>query len=260
MGNILTRILHFIFALIAYMLFVLSMITFVLRLLDATQFMEAITYEFQIGLAGSICMNIALLALFGVPHSIMARSSFKKYSQQIMPMQIERSLYVLVAGISLIALSCLWQPIHFEIWNIKTNFGMYATYSIFLIGLLLAVASTFMIDHFDLFGLKQPWNSLIGSGSQPIEFVTPSLYKVVRHPMMLGILLMLWSTPLMNAGHLLLSLGMTLYIVIGTWFEERDLVRNFGEKYLQYKRTVPMLLPSLKQKERTAKDPIGGKI
>ncbi|WP_244280587.1 methyltransferase family protein [Leptospira saintgironsiae] len=184
----------------------------------------------------------------------MARAGFKKYCKRIVPPSIERSLYVFITSITLIVLSCLWQPIYSEIWNIKTNFGIYVTYSIFLIGFILAVVSTFLIDHFELFGLKQAWNFLRKTEAHTTEFATPSLYKLVRHPMMLGIVLVLWGTPLMNAGHLLLSIGMTLYIIIGTFFEERDLIRTFGEKYLNYKRSVPMLLPFFTLNRNIKKD------
>ncbi len=248
--NLLTRLTYFIFAMISYVTYLFSMMVFVFRLLDITQFIEAITFEFQIGLIESICLDIALVAMFGIPHSVMARTGFKKYCRQIVPLPIERSFYVFLASVTLIALSCLWQPIDFEIWNIKTDFGMYAAYSVFSIGLLLAVISAFLMDHFELFGLRQAWNFLIKTESHNTEFITPSLYKLVRHPMMFGMILVLWSTPLMNVGHFILSIGMTLYIVIGTLFEERDLVRSFGEKYLRYKRAVPMFWPffTLKQK------------
>ncbi|TGN00047.1 methyltransferase family protein [Leptospira dzoumogneensis] len=236
------------------MIYLFSTVVFVFRLLDATQFMEAITFEFQIGLIGSIFLDIALIVIFSIPHSVMAREDFKKYCRRMIPLPIERSFYVFLTSITLILLSCLWQPVYFEIWNIKTNFGIYMTYSIFLIGLLLAVVSTFLIDHFELFGLKQAWNFPTKTEPHTTKFVTPSLYKLVRHPMMFGMLLVLWSTPLMNAGHLLLSIGMTLYIIVGTLFEERDLVRNFGEKYLRYKRVVPMLLPFFTFKQKITKN------
>ncbi|WP_232420969.1 isoprenylcysteine carboxylmethyltransferase family protein [Leptospira sp. B5-022] len=231
-------------------MYLLSTLIFVFRLLDLTRFIEALTFEFQFGLIGSICLDVALVAMFGIPHSVMARAGFKEYCRRIIPLPIERSLYVFIASVALIALSCLWQPIRFEIWNIKNDFGMYATYSIFIIGLILAVVSTFLIDHFELFGLKQAWNYLKKTESHNSEFVSPSLYRLVRHPMMFGMILVLWSTPLMDLGHLILSTGMTLYIVIGTFFEERDLVRTFGEKYIQYKHEVPMFLPSFTLKQR----------
>lgn len=242
-NNIFTRIIYLIFALTSYTIYLLSVIIFVLRLLDISQFLEGITFEFKIGLIGSICLNITLIAIFGIPHSVMAREGFKKYLRRIVPPPIERSFYVLIVSITLITLSCFWQPIDLEIWNFKSILGKYIAYSIFLIGLSVAVVSTFLIDHFELFGLKQAWNFLLKTREHTAEFLTPSLYKLVRHPMMFGIILVIWSTPLMNLGHLILSIGMTLYIIIGTFFEERDLARIFGEKYLQYKRAVPMLLP-----------------
>lgn len=253
-NNILTRISYLIFAVISHTIYLISTIIFVLRLLNINQFLETITIEFQMGLIGSIFFNIVLIAIFGIPHSVMARADFKKYCSRIIPLPIERSLYVFIVSITLIILSCLWQPIYFEIWNIKTDFGIYATYSIFLIGFILVVVSTLLIDYFELFGLKQTWNFLIRKEGHATEFVTPSLYKLVRHPMMLGMLLVLWSTPLMDLGHLILSIGMTLYIIIGTFFEERDLVRNFGDKYLQYKQVVPMLLPFFALKKKIIKN------
>ncbi|MEI7013444.1 methyltransferase family protein [Leptospira licerasiae] len=253
--NTLTRISYLIFALISYMIYLFSTILFVLRLLDATQFLKPISPEFHIGLIESICLDITLVVIFGLPHSFMARPNFKKYCRKIIPLPIERSFYVFIASLTLITLSCLWQPIHFEIWNIKTILWVYVTYSFFLMGLLLAVVSSFLIDHFELFGLSQAWNFLMKTDSKTSEFATPSLYKLVRHPMMFGMLLALWSIPLMSADHLILSIGMTIYIIIGTLYEERDLVRVFGEKYQQYKLTIPMLLPffRLEQKIKSEK-------
>lgn len=251
--NILTRFAYFIFALISYVIYLLSAVVFVLRLLDITIFPGAIIFEFQLGLIGSICLDIALVAMFGIPHSVMARTGFKKYCRKIIPFPIERSFYVFIASITLILLSYLWQPIYFEILNIKTSLGIYAANSIFSAGLLLAIVSSFLIDHFGIFGLRQPWNFLMKTESREVEFGTPSLYKLVRHPMMLGMILILWSTPLMNVGHFILSVGMTIYIILGTLFEERDLGRIFGEKYRQYKREVPMFLPSLHVNNGTQK-------
>ncbi|WP_244243466.1 methyltransferase family protein [Leptospira andrefontaineae] len=252
--NTFIRIIYLIFALISYTIYLFSIILFVFRLLDATQFLDPFTFEFQIGLKESIFLNIGLIAIFGIPHSVMARPGFKKYCKRIIPLPIERSFYVFIVSITLIALSILWQPIHIEIWIIQNSPWKYAIYSIFLIGIILSVVSTFLIDHFELFGLRQAWNFLIKTESYPSEFSTPSLYKLVRHPMMLGMILALWSTPLMNLGHLILSIGLTIYIIIGTFFEERDLIRTFGEKYLNYKRTVPMLLPLLLLRQKITKD------
>ncbi|WP_246839109.1 methyltransferase family protein [Leptospira wolffii] len=244
--NMFTRIAYLIFALISYVIYLFAMTFFVFRLLDIDRFLKVMTFEFQVGIVGSICLDVMLVAMFGIPHSVMARAGFKEYCRRIVPSHMERSLYVLIASISLIVLSFLWQPIYFEIWSMKTNFGICAAYSIFLIGFILVVVSTFLIDHFGFFGLRQAWNFFTGTESSKGEFVTPSLYRFVRHPMMLGIILALWSTPLMNVGHLILSVGMTFYIIIGTLFEERDLVRTFGEEYLQYKRVVPMFWPTLR--------------
>ncbi|MEI1279598.1 NnrU family protein [Leptospira venezuelensis] len=252
--NTFRRITYLIFALISYVIYLFSIVVFVLRLLDATQLMGPFAFEFQIGSSESICLNIGLIAIFGVPHSVMARAGFKKYCQRIIPLPIERSFYVFIASITLIALSCLWQPIYSEIWNIQNSFWKYAVHSIFIIGSLLAVVSTFLIDHFELFGLRQAWNFFARTQSRASEFYIPSLYKLVRHPMMLGMILVLWSTPSMNLGHLILSLGMTIYIIIGTFFEERDLIRNFSDKYLQYKQAVPMLIPFFMLKQKITKN------
>ncbi|TGL31364.1 isoprenylcysteine carboxylmethyltransferase family protein [Leptospira koniambonensis] len=258
-NNIVTRISYLIFALISYLIYLASMIIFAFRLLGIDQFLKEITVEFQLGLIGSIFVNITLIVIFGVPHSVMARAGFKKFCSRIVPLPIERSFYVFIVSITLTILSCLWQPIYFEIWNIKTDIGRYTIYSVFLIGFILAVVSTFLIDHFELFGLKQAWNFFIRKEKHTIEFATPSLYKLVRHPMMFGILLVLWSTPFMDLSHLILSIGMTLYIIIGTFFEEKDLVRTFGERYLQYKQVVPMLLPFITLKKKLRKINTGEK-
>lgn len=197
----------------------------------------------QGGLGPSIAIDVLLLGAFAVPHSVMARPAFKRWWTTIIPQSCERSTYVLTSSLLLILVFWLWRPITTTIWHVE---GWPATLLIAVswLGWLTALASTYMIDHFALFGLRQVLApSSAATCADP--FRTPLLYRIVRHPLMLGFLLAFWATPHMTAGHLLFALMTTGYILVGVRLEERDLIANFGTSYEQYRRRVPMLLPGL---------------
>ncbi|HEX7329357.1 MAG TPA: DUF1295 domain-containing protein [Casimicrobiaceae bacterium] len=194
--------------------------------------------------ASALCIDVLLIALFAAQHSVMARRSFKRWWTRIVPPAVERSTYVLAASIALALLFWLWRPIPAPvIWQVSHSAVAHVLRGIFWLGWVLVLVSTFLISHFELFGLHQVFARFTGRMMHTSRFRTPLLYRYVRHPLYLGIVLSLWSVPVMTTGHLLFSLGATGYIFVGIWFEERDLVAQFGEHYRRYRAEVGMLVP-----------------
>ena len=193
--------------------------------------------------ASAVAINLGLILLFGVQHSIMARTGFKTWLSRRAHVSLERGIYVLVSTLLLILLMWQWRPLPGIVWSADSNLGTLVGYGVFAAGFLLALTSTFLIDHFELFGLKQVWGRFSGREPKPSPFVTPLPYRFVRHPLYLGFFLAFWGTPVMTHGHLLFAGGMTLYVLIGVRLEERDLVRAHGEHYARYREQVPMLIP-----------------
>jgi len=191
----------------------------------------------------SLLVDTLLLALFAVQHSVMARPAFKRWWTRFVPKPVERSTFVLMASGTLILLFALWRPIAAPVWDFGPSLAGLAPASLCALGWMLVLAGTFQIDHFELFGLKQVWWGLTGRHTAQPEFRTPLLYRHVRHPIYLGFMLAFWSTPTMSAGHLLFAVATSGYILIGIWFEERDLVAQFGQRYGDYRAQVGMLLP-----------------
>ncbi|HSQ81373.1 MAG TPA: NnrU family protein [Casimicrobiaceae bacterium] len=195
-------------------------------------------------LAEAVCMDVLLLSLFALQHSAMARPAFKRWWTRIVPQSVERSTYLLATSVVLGVLIWQWRPIPAPIvWRIENGDAVRLLWTVFGLGWTMTLVSTFLINHFELFGLQQVFARLTGRTIPAPEFRTPLFYRYVRHPLYLGILLSLWSVPVMTAGHLLLSTGLSGYIVLGIWFEERDLVAAFGERYHRYRAEVGMLLP-----------------
>jgi protein-S-isoprenylcysteine O-methyltransferase Ste14 len=197
----------------------------------------------------ALLINAVLLGLFAVPHSIMARPGVKKWWAKSLPEPVERSTYVLSASLLLELLILQWRPMPGLVWNIENTVGQVILHGLFWGGWLLVFLSTFMIDHFELFGLRQAYLYLRGREMAPAGFKTPFLYKYVRHPLNTGWIIAFWATPRMTVGHLLFALATTAYIFISIRFEERDLVSTFGKTYEEYQQRVPMLLPIPKQKK-----------
>lgn len=193
----------------------------------------------------ALSIDLALLALFAVQHSVMARPGFKRWWTRFVPPQLERSTFVLASSLALVLLFWQWRPLPMRIWDVGGDAARWALYALSASGWLLVLVSTFLINHFDLFGLRQVWFHAHGRGPGPHgPFVTRAFYRVVRHPIMLGFLVAFWATPTMSAGHLVFALMTTGYILVAVKFlEERDLVAQFGETYRDYQRRVPMLLP-----------------
>jgi protein-S-isoprenylcysteine O-methyltransferase Ste14 len=196
----------------------------------------------------AIMINLALIALFGVQHSLMARPAFKaRWTRWVHP-ALERSIFVLSSSLALLLLFWQWRPLPDSVWNFQSGFMSIALNIFFWLGWAGVVASTFLIDHFDLFGLRQVYLHLRDMKYTAVPFKKPALYNYIRHPMMLAFLVAFWSTPQMSVGRLLFASGMTAVILIGIAFEERDLLKVHGEMYNQYRRQVSMLLPMPRRK------------
>jgi protein-S-isoprenylcysteine O-methyltransferase Ste14 len=198
----------------------------------------------------AIVVDLLLLGIFAIQHSIMARPAFKRRFASIFPEACQRSTYVLLSSLILLLLFWQWRPIPTQVWQIG-GFAAWFLTGVYWLGWLIVFASTFMIDHFDLSGLRQAYFALRGVKDPGQTFRTPLLYKIVRHPLMLGFLLAFWATPEMTAGHLLFAIMTTAYILVALQFEERDLIAVFGATYQQYREKVPMLLPRIFGRPRT---------
>ena len=207
----------------------------------------------QGSIAAAIAIDCALLTVFAVQHSVMARRWFKERWTQIIPWTIERSTYVLAASLALALVIWQWRPIGIEIWTVENPAARGLLWVLFAAGFGTVLVVTFLINHFDLFGLRQVWLPLIGKPYTPVKFVTPLPYRYVRHPLYFGFLLAFWSTPHMTLAHLVFAVATTAYIVLAIQFEERDLVAEHGASYQEYRRKVPMLVPGLRPRQAREK-------
>jgi methanethiol S-methyltransferase len=193
--------------------------------------------------AAAAAIDIALLGIFAVQHSVMARAGFKRWWTRIVPPAVERSTFVLFASAALALMLWQWRPLPAIVWDVSAGATRTALQAVFWGGWVVLFVSTFLINHFELFGLRQVYARAAGQPIPAPEFRTPLFYRYVRHPIYVGFLLSFWAAPVMSVGHLLFAVGATGYILVGIWFEERDLVRQFGDRYRRYRREVGMLLP-----------------
>lgn len=198
--------------------------------------------------SSALLINLFLLSIFAIQHSVMARPAFKKWWTQYVPKQVERSTYVLLASLALILLFWQWRPMTGVVWDVQNAIGSYILWAIFFFGWATVLLSTFMINHFDLFGLRQVYLYQKGEEYTDLGFRTRFFYNFVRHPIMLGFILAFWSTPRMTAGHLLFAVVTTIYILVAIQIEERDIVGAHGEVYEDYRRRVSMLIPIPKKR------------
>lgn len=203
------------------------------------------------GISSTILINVILLGLFAVQHTVMARPAFKRWWTRFVPEPIERSTFVLLASVLLALMMWLWRPLPDVIWSVEGPLR-FPLWILFFAGWGIVLLSTYLIDHFDLFGLRQVWIYSRGDLYSPPRFVERSLYRFVRHPLMLGFVIAFWATPRMTEGHLLFAAVTTIYILIAIQIEERDLVRAHGEAYVDYRRRVSMIIPRPSQSAHRA--------
>ncbi len=235
------RILFFVYGVLVYVLFLGTFLYaaafvggFAPTSLDARATTPTLT---------ALAIDLALLTVFALQHSIMARRWFKARWTRLVPWSIERSTYVLFATFALALLCWQWRPLGGTVWAVEEPMARALLWTIFAAGWLQVLAMTFFINHFDLFGLRQVWLRLIGRPYTHVPMATPAPYRLVRHPLYLGFLLAFWATPTMTLAHLIFAVATTAYILLAIQFEERDLTREHGMAYLEYRRQVPMLLP-----------------
>ena len=193
----------------------------------------------------AFAINVGLMALFGLQHSVMARPGFKAAWTKVVPESLERSTYVLLSSVALIVLYWLWQPMTDVVWEARAPWLVTLLWALFGLGFGLVLISTFVINHFDLFGLRQVFLRLLGKPYTDIPFQVRFMYRLVRHPLYVGWFLAFWGTPRMTVGHLLFAIGMSGYILIAVRHEERDLVKLLGQDYIEYRKRVPMFVPRL---------------
>jgi protein-S-isoprenylcysteine O-methyltransferase Ste14 len=193
--------------------------------------------------AVALIVNIALISLFGIQHSVMARQRFKKWWTRVVPWPAERSVYVLMASAMLIVLMTLWRPIDGTLWSVTNPLGAGLLWALFALGWGIVLLSTFLLNHFELFGLQQAWFHLRGKEAPRHQLRQPMFYKWVAHPLYAGFFLAFWATPQMSYGHLLLAGGMSIYMLIAIRYEERDLTSYYGEEYTRYRSGVGMIFP-----------------
>lgn len=255
------KLLFSLYALVSYLIFFASFLYLIGFVENISQFSFAqslsplfsTTLDFgetSLSTWPAALINLALIALFGIQHSVMARGGFKQKWTKFIPEPIERSTYMLFTVIVLGILFYFWQPVNAVIWDLKSPQLSNIFIIISLIGWVMVLITTFLINHFDLFGLRQVYYYLKNKKFENIEFKTPSLYKMVRHPMYLGFLIAFWFAPLMTLGHLIFSIGMSVYILIGIYHEEKDLVNAFGENYMNYQMAKPKVIPFFKKPKR----------
>ena len=208
-----------------------------------------VPFTIDSGEAGNVYLaaviNLGLITLFGLQHSIMARPAFKKRLAKYIPQAAERSTFMLASAIVTFALCLSWQPMPHVLWHAESTVLHNTLLAIGLSGWALVFYATFLINHFDLFGLRQVWLYFIGKEYTHLPFKLNSLYRYIRHPIMTGVFIGIWFTPVMTVGHLLLALGMSTYIIIGVYHEEKDLIHTFGDRYLRYIRSTGKFFPSL---------------
>ncbi len=250
----LKRLFVFAYGLAAYLVF-LGTILYAIAFVGGFAVPRQLDGPLEGSISAAIGINCLLLAIFAVQHSVMARRWFKERWTRVIHPAIERSTFVLAASLALLLLFWQWRPIGIEIWSVGNPVGQAALWTVFAIGWATVFVVTFLINHFDLFGLRQVTFELLGRPYAPVSFVTPLPYRYIRHPLYFGFLLAFWSTPHMTLAHLLFASATTAYIVLAIQFEERDLVAEHGKTYAEYRRQVPMLIPGMRSQRPDGQSP-----
>ncbi len=243
------RISYFAFGTVCYLAF-LGTILYAIAWVGGFLVPTAVDGVPTVPLGKALAIDLALLSIFAIQHSVMARPAWKRWWTKIVPEELERSVYVLLSSLCLIAMFIFWQPLGGVIWEFESNAARITSYAGFVFGWVLVFSSTFLINHFDLFGLRQVWLYLRNRPYTPVPFVEPWPYKIVRHPLYVGFILAFWFTPRMTAAHLVFAIMTTVYIVVAIQLEERDLMAEHGASYENYRKRVPMLVPGTKRTQQ----------
>jgi protein-S-isoprenylcysteine O-methyltransferase Ste14 len=236
------KILAFLYGLASYLFFLVTLL-YAIGFVTGIVVPKTIDMGPVVPVTEAVVVNLLLLTLFALQHSVMARPAFKKWWTRVVPESIERSTYVLAATLALALLLWQWRPMPAVLWQAADPTLAKVLIGISLFGWLIVLIATFAISHFELFGLHQVIANMTGSKMPAMVFKTPSLYKMVRHPIYLGFIIAFWATPVMTAGHLLFAAVTTAYIFVGIFLEERDLIGVFGDEYRRYRKQVSMLVP-----------------
>ncbi len=244
------RVLYLLYAVVAYAIFFATFLYLIAFVGDLPFAPKTVDRGAESALVPAIAINLALIALFGLQHSVMARQGFKRLWTRLVPVPIERSTFVLFASLALIALFVFWRPIPGDVWRVENALGSAVLWGLFAIGWLVVLLSTFLLNHFELFGLQQVYFHARGKTPAEPQLREPLFYKAVRHPLYAGFFIAFWATPHMTYGHLLLALGMSTYMLIAIQYEERDLVAYFGSDYEAYRQRVGMLTPRIRRRAR----------
>jgi len=236
------KFMAFLYGLVAYLAFAVT-IVYAIGFVAGLVVPKTIDSGTVVPLTEAIVVNLLLMSLFAVQHSVMARPQFKKWWTQFVPVAVERSTFVLFSSLALLLLFWQWRPIPAVVWQVSNPQVATSLLALGLFGWLLVFISTFLINHFELFGLHQVANHLAGKPMPAVRFRTPLLYNLVRHPIYLGFIIFFWATPVMTAGHLLFAAVTTAYIFVGIALEEHDLIAVFGDEYRRYRQRVAMIVP-----------------